>query len=363
MLSNVIPGLTLSTDGGVTPDVYAGVPSGGTASTGTLGFVSIVSSTWTPTLRLRADFAFPTHIVSIDMIGNDSAETGSLEAYDSSGTLLDVYNASTIGDGAVETMTVVSPTVDIAYVIAGGTNGNTVDLDNLQFDGGGEPSTTTDPDGNYSFIDLSVGNYDVAEVHQPGWVQTFPQSGNVHTVAVGPGQAVPDVNFGNQYLAPPLLGDYNQNGIVDSADYNVWRNTLGQTGVAFYSGADGSGNGVIDKADYSVWKAHFGDILAGAGGGGSIVAEVKPQAVGVLNTAGQSNSGTRAESLAVARGPSDSPAGVGELNSTELVEVSRVEPAADVSFGVPDLRFQPSRGDVARPRRIAATMPFAQHAR
>jgi hypothetical protein len=67
-------------------------------------------------------------------------------------------------------------------------------------------------------------------------------------------------------------GDYNQNGVVDTADYTVWRNTLGQTGVTPHSGADGDGDGDITRADYTVWKTHFGDLLAvsppGAGSGG-----------------------------------------------------------------------------------------------
>jgi hypothetical protein len=43
--------------------------------------------------------------------------------------------------------------------------------------------------------------------------------------------------------APSLSGDYNNNGIVDAADYIVWRKGLGTT----YS-----------QSDYDVWRAHFG---------------------------------------------------------------------------------------------------------
>jgi hypothetical protein len=56
-------------------------------------------------------------------------------------------------------------------------------------------------------------------------------------------------------------GDYNQNGIVDTADYIVWRMTLG-TSVLNGTGADGSGNGVVDQADHDVWKSHFGELMA-----------------------------------------------------------------------------------------------------
>jgi T5SS/PEP-CTERM-associated repeat protein len=58
-----------------------------------------------------------------------------------------------------------------------------------------------------------------------------------------------------QAVAVAVPGDYNHNGIVDAADYTVWRDTLGSTTNLT---ADGSGNDVIDAADYDVWKSNFG---------------------------------------------------------------------------------------------------------
>ncbi len=55
-----------------------------------------------------------------------------------------------------------------------------------------------------------------------------------------------------------LPGDYNRDGIVDAADYTVWRDSLGQPGLVPYSGPDGDGNGLIDLEDYLLWKANFG---------------------------------------------------------------------------------------------------------
>ncbi len=75
---------------------------------------------------------------------------------------------------------------------------------------------------------------------------------------------------------PPLLGDYNHNGVVDAADYTVWRNTLGQNVVNF-TGADGNGNGVIDAADYGVWKANFGQTLAPAAASAPIAIAAAPR--------------------------------------------------------------------------------------
>ena len=59
-------------------------------------------------------------------------------------------------------------------------------------------------------------------------------------------------------FVPALTGDYNVNGVVDAADYSVWRNHFGSTTQL---AADGNGNGVIDRADYAVWQANLGNVL------------------------------------------------------------------------------------------------------
>ena len=74
------------------------------------------------------------------------------------------------------------------------------------------------------------------------------------------------------------LGDYNHNGIVDAADYTIWRDTLGQTGTGL--AADGDQNGKIEQADYDVWKSHFGN-HAGSGSGAS-AAVPEPTTLGML---------------------------------------------------------------------------------
>lgn len=56
---------------------------------------------------------------------------------------------------------------------------------------------------------------------------------------------------------PPPPGDYNHNGVVDAADYVIWRETLSQTVSPFGSGADGNANGTIDSGDYDFWRARF----------------------------------------------------------------------------------------------------------
>ncbi|MEN1678133.1 MAG: sulfatase-like hydrolase/transferase [Planctomycetota bacterium] len=58
-------------------------------------------------------------------------------------------------------------------------------------------------------------------------------------------------------LRVTLAGDYNGDGIVNAADYTVWRDTLGQT-VDQQTGADGDGDGVITLADYETWRNNYG---------------------------------------------------------------------------------------------------------
>ena len=60
----------------------------------------------------------------------------------------------------------------------------------------------------------------------------------------------------------PLLGDYNKNGVVDAADYTVWRDHLGTNFDLNFNGDEsGASVGIVDQADYALWQAHFGETL------------------------------------------------------------------------------------------------------
>jgi hypothetical protein len=59
-----------------------------------------------------------------------------------------------------------------------------------------------------------------------------------------------------------VAGDYNQNGVVDAADYIVWRGTMGDTGSGL--AADGNGDMVVNQDDYALWRSNFGRSAAGA---------------------------------------------------------------------------------------------------
>lgn len=58
--------------------------------------------------------------------------------------------------------------------------------------------------------------------------------------------------------ATGLLGDYNADGIVNLADYTVWRDNLGADDSVLPPGTTDDGSGVVDAGDYATWKANFG---------------------------------------------------------------------------------------------------------
>ena len=58
-----------------------------------------------------------------------------------------------------------------------------------------------------------------------------------------------------------LPGDYNNDGLIDAADYTVWRDTL-LNSVPAGTGADGNGDGFVEADDYTLWVNNYGTTSA-----------------------------------------------------------------------------------------------------
>ena len=78
--------------------------------------------------------------------------------------------------------------------------------------------------------------------------------------------------------ADGLTGDYNGNGMVDAADYTLWRDTLGSVTDLR---ADGDRDGHVDPDDFWFWKTHFGESF-GVGRGLTTSTSVPEPSTGLL---------------------------------------------------------------------------------
>src|SRR4051812_3760871 len=69
------------------------------------------------------------------------------------------------------------------------------------------------------------------------------------------------------YHPGAIAGDYSGNGVIDAADYAIWRKSVGQATL------NNRGTGIIGtvgQADYDYWRAHFGATAAQVGDGGAV---------------------------------------------------------------------------------------------
>ena len=84
---------------------------------------------------------------------------------------------------------------------------------------------------------------------------------------------------------PSVNGDYNGNGVVDAADYVVWKKNFGLTGGATKAQGDGTGDGNVASDDYDYWRTRFGNTTGGSGTGGLATTAVpEPNTIVMLIT-------------------------------------------------------------------------------
>jgi hypothetical protein len=93
-----------------------------------------------------------------------------------------------------------------------------------------------------------------------------------------------------QYVTefPPLpegvAGDYNDDGVVNAADYVFWKNRDGTD--AELANRNPALMGDVGQADYEYWVANYGNGLSGSGNGSTAVPEPVSALLGILAAAG-----------------------------------------------------------------------------
>lgn len=146
------------------------------------------------------------------------------------------------------------------------------------FSQGGEGQSQASFDAN-SRNDLSLSLLDsdgttllgTADLAAAGGVESLldielPSAGEYYIQVAGSSDSVQLYQLqlaSTALLATGLAGDYNDDGLVDHLDYNVWRDSLGQVGTALP--ADGNGDNIVSSDDYLVWQSNFGDTAVPTG--------------------------------------------------------------------------------------------------
>jgi hypothetical protein len=193
----------------------------------------------------------------------NSGNDGNIDGSFGSGIYRPVYHSSNFGVGEYWQ-------VDL---------GANTQLDHLQLFARGDSDTTSQYKVTVYAPDNTTvtGSYivDNGKLHNPD-SSINPDFGYDHLINTAgiSGQFVRVETTGSEYLAftelrafsgpgsPFSPGDYNQDGNVNTQDYNLWRqNFESTTNLA----ADGNGNGVVDAADYVLWRKY----ASAAGGSGA----------------------------------------------------------------------------------------------
>lgn len=70
-----------------------------------------------------------------------------------------------------------------------------------------------------------------------------------------------EINVAVNGLAPVLAGDYNEDGVVNAADFTVWRDAVAAGATSLPNDATPD---TVDESDFQYWRVHFGESTGGA---------------------------------------------------------------------------------------------------
>lgn len=119
-------------------------------------------------------------------------------------------------------------------------------------------------DRHYELYNLKsdIGETTNLLAYNPGIAHDLSQALQTYLVSINAQMPV-TIATGLAVAPPPITstqlpGDYNNDAVVNAADYTQWRADFGST---THLQADGNGNGSVDIADYVFWR----NIMTGAG--------------------------------------------------------------------------------------------------
>lgn len=124
----------------------------------------------------------------------------------------------------------------------------------------------TAPANQIALTQEGIGTIDVQQIAVNGLNRTFQATLVLpvdaeetlpelepETTVIAVGSVTAQAEF---VIAFPLEGDYNGDGIVNAADYVLWRDSNGKSGLGL--SADGNFDLVVDDEDYEVGMSNFG---------------------------------------------------------------------------------------------------------
>lgn len=164
------------------------------------------------------------------------------------------------------------------YLFVGKISGNGSSANKMQaslFASGAVVANFTDPSFQWALTALGSGSYNPTITD----LQFTSQAVSNFTVS--------NVWIGNAATMLPATltsqGDFNKDGVVNGADYVLWRKSMGQSGSNL--AADGNGDYLVDSGDLNTWRAHFGMAVSGSASEPPLSAEAavpEPSAVILL---------------------------------------------------------------------------------
>ncbi|HEX2476168.1 MAG TPA: PEP-CTERM sorting domain-containing protein [Lacipirellulaceae bacterium] len=178
-----------------------------------------------------------------------------------------------IGDGAIYLLPLDEDGIpDIT--VEGGMITNVINIETLGDNGAHNSGAQVEFDaaGNLYVANSAINTTNPDPLLTGQLVQVFSPGGNWKAVTNSNG------TFSLVPIGPPAgtAGDYNNDGVVDAADYVVWRKLLG-TNTQLQNEGVGVTPGMVTDEDYTVWRTNFGSITPP--GAGSVAAVPEPGAL------------------------------------------------------------------------------------